>query len=238
MFRPKLGLTLLLFFLAAVFCALGYWQLQRKAEKEILFDQYENAPLMDLSAAASDGKRFAQVEGYGRFDPARHILLDNRIFNGRAGVHVLTPFTLGDGQTILVNRGWLPMPPDRRTLPAVPTDGGPRVVSGRLNRLTTAGPRLGDADSLDPAQWPQLVTYLDREPLEEALGTALFPWLLQMDAGLEGGFEDRQWKAAVMGPETHGAYAVQWFALAGAAVIIWITLGYRETRRRDEEMTE
>lgn len=238
MFRPKIGLTLLLFFLALVFSGMGYWQSQRKAEKENLFDQYENAPLIDLSAAASEGDRFARVEGFGRFDPVRHILLDNRTFNGRAGVHVLTPFTLGDGQTILVNRGWLPMPPDRRTLPAVPTDDGPRVVAGRLNTLTTAGPRLGDADRLDPAQWPQLVTYLDRAPLEEALGTPLSPWLLQMDAGLEGGFEDRQWKAAVMGPETHGAYAVQWFALAGAAVIIWITLGYRETRRRDEETTE
>ena len=55
MFRPKIGLTLLLFFLALVFSGLGYWQLQRKAEKENLFDQYENAPLMDLSAAASEG---------------------------------------------------------------------------------------------------------------------------------------------------------------------------------------
>ena len=238
MFRPKIGLTLLLFFLTLVFSGMGYWQLQRKAEKENLFELYNNAPLMDLSEAASDGKRFARVEGFGQFDERRHFLLDNRTFNGRAGVHVLTPFTLGDGQTILVNRGWLPMPPDRRQLPAVPTDGGHRTISGRLNTLTTAGPRLGDADRLDPGQWPQLVTYLDQEPLEAALGTSLPPWLLQMDDGLEGGFENRQWKAAVMGPETHGAYAVQWFALAGAAVIIWITLGYRDNRNRDEEKTE
>ena len=238
MFRPRIGLTLLLFFLALVFSGMGYWQLQRKAEKENLFEQYKNAPLMDLSEAGSSGKRFARVEGYGHFETQRHFLLDNRTFNGRAGVHVLTPFTLGDGQTILVNRGWLPMPPDRRQLPAVPTDSGPRTISGRLNTLTTAGPRLGDPDRLDPKQWPQLVTYLDREPLEAALGTSLPPWLLQMDDGLEGGFENRQWKAAVMGPETHGAYAVQWFALAGAAVIIWITLGYRDSRHRDEEKTE
>lgn len=237
MFRPKPGLTLMLFFLALVFSGMGYWQLQRKAEKEILFEQYENAPLMDLGSAITSGQRFVQTEGYGRFDTKRHFLLDNRTFKGRAGVHVLTPFTLGDGQTVLVNRGWLPMPPDRRTLPDVPTDSGPMTISGRLNTLVTAGPRLGDADKLDPAQWPQLVTYLDQEPLEEALGLPLAPWLLQLDASREGGFEDRQWKAAVMGPETHGAYAVQWFALAIAAVIIWITLGYRETRRRDEETT-
>ncbi len=30
-----------------------------------------------------------------------------------------------------------------------------------------------------------------------------------------------------MEPATHGGYAVQWFALSLAAVIIWITLGVR-----------
>lgn len=238
MFRPTIGLTLSLSVLTLLFSGLGYWQLQRKSEKEDLFEQFENAPVMEISQAAVKGQRFARVEGYGRFDPERHFLVDNRTFNGRAGVHVLTPFTLGDGQTILVNRGWLPLPPDRRQLPAVPTDDLPRTISGRLNRLDTDGPRLGEADRLSSSQWPQLVTYLDQEPLSEALGTTLPPWLVQLDSTVEGGFDGREWKAAVMGPETHGAYAVQWFALAAAAVIIWIALGYRNAGRKDEEKTE
>ena len=67
MFRPTIGLTLLLFFLAMVFSGMGYWQLQRKAEKENLFEQYKNAPLMDLSEAASNGST-------AFFDPAVRIV--------------------------------------------------------------------------------------------------------------------------------------------------------------------
>lgn len=231
MFKPTIALTILLFLLAALFASLGYWQLQRKAEKAALFEQFEDAPALDVTAAIDQGRRFARVDGFGRFDTDRHLLLDNRMFNGRAGVHVLTPFTLGDGRTLLVNRGWLPLPPDRSSLPEVPTDGASRTIRGRLNRLESDGPRLGEPDRLDPDRWPQLVTYLDREPLEEALGTALPPWIVQLDADQPGGFGDRSWKAAVMPPETHGAYAVQWFALAVAALIIWVTLSYRKPGR-------
>jgi surfeit locus 1 family protein len=228
----------MLSFLALVFSGLGYWQTHRKAEKQLLFDHFENAPMMELGQAAKAGERFARVQGFGRFDPVRHFLLDNRTLNGRAGVHVLTPFVLDDGQTVLVNRGWLPMPPDRSQLPDVPTDSRPRTLHGRLNVLATEGPRLGDADLLVPDQWPQLITYADPEPLGQALGTPISDWLVQLDADAGDGFEDRQWKAAVMGPEIHGAYALQWFALAAAAVIIWFTLGYREAGRRKKDSVE
>ena len=30
-----------------------------------------------------------------------------------------------------------------------------------------------------------------------------------------------------MEPATHGAYALQWFSLAAAAVVIWLLLGLR-----------
>lgn len=235
MFRPRLGSTLALSLLTLVFSALGYWQLQRKAEKQLLFDGFENAPVMELGRAVDEGRRFARVEAYGRFDRFRHFLVDNRTLNGRAGVHVLTPFVFDDGQTILVNRGWLPLPPDRRQLPDVPTEDRSFTIRGRLNTLATEGPRLGEADRLDPQEWPQLVTYLDPEPLGVALGAPLPGWLVQLDEEMDGGFAGRQWKAAVMAPEVHGAYALQWFALSAAAVIIWITLGYRHAGRRNKE---
>lgn len=238
MFKPTIALTLLLFVLATLFASLGYWQLQRKAEKTALFEQFENAPALDIARAVEEGYRFARVDGFGHFDTERHILLDNRTLNGRAGVHALTPFILGDGHVILVNRGWLPMPPDRLTLPEVPTDGSSRTIRGRLNYLETDGPRLGKPDRLDPGRWPQLVTYLDRKPLEEALGTVLPGWIVQLDADQAGGFGDRSWKAAVMPPETHGAYAVQWFALALAALIIWVTLSYRKPQREQRKTEE
>jgi len=206
-FRTSIKLTLLLLALALLFARLGWWQLERKTEKQLLFEQFG---------------------AYGHYDPSRHVLLDNKIFNGRAGVHVLTPFTLDNGAGILVNRGWLPLPPDRRSLPAVKTDDSLRTINGILNKPSTGGPRIGEPDVLVVDRWPQLVTYLDLDSVSVALNTPLEPWLLQLEPEDESGFAGRQWQAAVMGPEVHGAYALQWFSLAAAALIIWITLGIRK----------
>ena len=236
-FRPSIKLTLALFILALIFMRLGIWQADRKAEKQMLFEQFENAPVLSLEEALRQQKRFARVEARGRYDPDRHILLDNKIFNGRAGVHVLTPFSLENGTQILVNRGWLPLAADRRSLPAVPTDGRERIVRGIFNRPSTGGQRLGEADIVKRDDWPQLITYLDMNSVGEALDTTLEPWLVQLDADDASGFEDRQWQAAVMTPEVHGAYALQWFALAAAALVIWIILGIRRARSGSRETT-
>ena len=227
-FRTSVKLTLALLALALLFARLGWWQLERKAEKQLLFEQFANGPRLSVEQALERGEMFARVEAHGRYDPARHVLLDNKILNGRAGVHVLTPFTLGNGRQILINRGWLPLPPDRRSLPAVETDDSLRTIAGILNKPSTGGQRIGEPDVLVADRWPQLVTYLDLDSVSTALNSSLEPWLLQLEPEDESGFEGRQWQAAVMGPEVHGAYALQWFSLAVAAFIIWITLGVRK----------
>ena len=225
-FRPSIKLTLTLFILALLFLRLGFWQLDRKAEKESLFERFRSAPELGIEQALAAEEVLARVEAYGRYDPERHLLLDNRIWKGRAGVHVLTPFTLADGRSLLVNRGWLPLAPDRLSLPEFATDGDARSLRGRLVRPSVGGPRLGGADELAD-RWPQLVTYLDLDAAGTALDMPLQPWIVQLDAADESGFGDRQWTPAVMTPQVHGAYAVQWLALAAATVIIWFTLGLR-----------
>ena len=227
-FRTSVKLTLALLALAFVFARLGWWQLERKAEKQLLFERFDNAPVLVIGEALELGEKFTRVEAYGRYDPLRHVLLDNKILNGRAGVHVLTPFILADGTEILVNRGWLPLPPDRRSLPKVKTDDSMRAIKGILNDPPTGGPRIGMPDTLEADRWPQLVTYFDLDSISAALDASLEPWLLQLDRADSSGFEGRRWQAAVMTPEVHGAYALQWFSLALATLIIWITLGVRK----------
>jgi surfeit locus 1 family protein len=231
-FKPSPGLSVSLFAIAVACLWLGNWQLERKEEKQTLFDQFENAPLLGIEEALKQDRRFSRVQAYGHFDDTRHVLLDNKILNGRAGVHVLTLFILYNGGAILVNRGWLPLPPDRRHLPPVPTMRSARTINGILKKPSTDGPRLGKPDELVTDEWPQLVTYLDLETVSDALGTPLHPWLLQLDPAEPGGFEGRQWKAAVMGPEVHAAYAFQWFALALATIIIWLTMGVRRAQQQ------
>jgi len=235
-FRPSFRLSLILITLMALFLRLGLWQLDRKAEKTLLFERFESAPEMGIEQAIASRQEFARVEAFGRYDPQRHVLIDNRISNGRAGVHALTPFQLSDGRWLLVNRGWLPLPPDRSSLPAVPTDESPRTIRGRLAAThSSSGPRLGEADILLTDRWPQLVTYFDLAAISSALGEPLQPWIVQLDAEDASGFGDRQWSPAVMEPSVHGAYAVQWLALSLAALIIWIALGLRRGEQLERQ---
>jgi surfeit locus 1 family protein len=230
-FRPSIKLTLVLLALTVVFFRLGLWQWDRKAEKVLLFDSFENAPVRTIGQALSSTAPFVRVEAEGHYDPVRHTLLDNRIFKGRAGIHVLTPFTLPDGRNVLVNRGWLPLAADRRSLPEFDTAPTKQRISGILTRPVTGGHRVGDADKLVQDQWPQLMTYLDLDSIGAATEKSLEPWVLLLDATDESGFEDRQWRAAVMEPKMHSAYALQWFSLAAAAVVIWLVLGVRRARQ-------
>lgn len=226
-FRPSLPLTLLLAALALLFLRLAVWQWDRQLEKLALFDRFEQAPAMPVEQAIEETREFARVDAVGRYDPVRQLLLDNRVFQGRAGVHVLNPFQLAGGSTILVNRGWLPLSPDRRSLPEFDTPQGSYTLRGRLARPPAAGPRLGDPTPLLANRWPQLVTYLDLAAASAVLDVELQPWLLLLDPDDPSGFEDRHWQPSAMRPEVHRAYAVQWAALFLTAIVIWIVLGFR-----------
>ena len=233
-FRPSFLSTLTLGGLVLVFFRLAVWQLDSKAEKEILVDQFDNAPTLMLTDAIEREVRFARVTLSGHFDQ-RSVLLDNKVFRGRAGVNVLTPLLLKSGQSLLINRGWLPLSPDRRTLPLVPSPTQTISISGILNTPPISNIQLGEPDLLNSEEWPKLVTYLDVNTLSDRLGVELLPWVIQMDATDNHGFEDRHWQAATMTAAKHGAYAVQWFALALGAFGCWLMLALRRSKFQTED---
>lgn len=229
--RPSVALTLVLLPLAGLAVWLALWQLDRMNEKQDMFDQFENAPSLGLSEAVNDERAFAHVQASGQYETAWHLMLDNKMQDGRVGVHILSLFRPDQGVPILVNRGWLPLPPDRRNLPEFSTPSGHLVISGILNRPAEGGIQLGEPTRLDHLNGPLLITYLEMDEIERALGTDLSPWLIQLEARNDTGFGHRDWKPAVILPAQHRAYAVQWFALALAIVIIWLVLGWKRGQR-------
>ena len=163
----------------------------------------------------------------GEWEGERHFLLDNQVLSGRPGVHVLSPFRVADGSLLLVNRGWLPMAPDRRSLPTVPETRGPASLSGHLEALRTPGKRLGEEQATENSPWPRLVTWPDLDEMAGALGEPVYPKVLYLKADHPAGFEGRNWSPVVMGPKKHRAYAVQWYALCLTALVAWIVLAMR-----------
>lgn len=231
-FRPGWALTAVLAVLGLVFLSLGNWQRERAQGKDISQAAFDTAPLVtSLGGSPPDWARAVLT---GRLDLARHLLLDNKLYRGRAGVHVLTPLELAQsGELVLINRGWLPLPPDRSALPEIPTPGDLIEVRGRLAPISQPGVQLGEPAALQPDRWPQLMVYPDWDRIETALGREVHDKVLYLDADHDAGFEDRNWTPFTMGPDRHRAYAVQWYGLAITALVIWLVLGFRAGRSKD-----
>ena len=229
-FKPSFTATVVLFLLAVLFANLGMWQTRRGEEKSVTEQQFVSADILPLNQAIENGSRFAHINVSGHYDTRRHILLDNQVWNGRAGVHVFTPFYTVDGTAILVNRGWLPLPANRQIMPGIPTPQRETVLTGRLNTFPVPGRSLGGADELKTDQWPQLVTYLKAADISESLGMMLSEWIVQLSASEQAGFDGRDWQPVYLSSQKHKAYAFQWFALAGISMVLWVFNGIRKER--------
>ena len=228
-FKPSIASTTSIFLLIALFANLGLWQTKRAAEKSATEQLHQAATPHVFEQALKEKKRFARIDVTGHYDPIRHILLDNQIWNGRAGVHVYTPFNSLGGTTILVNRGWLPLAADRQSMPEINTPQHQTVLSGMLNIVPVPGRILGRADQLDKDQWPQLVTYLNLEDIAGSLDAPLENWVIQLSDADQTGFEGRDWKPVFMSSRRHKAYAFQWFALATVSFVLWLLISFRKS---------
>ena len=227
-FRPPISLTVVLLIFASLFIMLGNWQTRRAAEKAETEQQHQSATSLTLETAMSGNSRFSKIRVSGHYDKSRHILLDNQVWNGRGGVYVYTPFYTTGGISILVNRGWLPLVPDRQVMPEIPTPNNELVLTGMLNTPPKPGRMLGPADKLQKDKWPQLVTYMNIEDISGALDAPLESWIIQLSKAEQTGFEGRDWKPVFLSSSRHRAYAFQWFALAAACFVMFILIGFKK----------
>lgn len=219
---------------AGICMAAGFWQLDRAAEKRALFQAFargDAAPAAERlpGDGAAPGQRYAPLQLTGRYLPDRQVLLDNMSLGGRPGYQVLTPLQTDDG-VVMVNRGWVPADGDRSRLPDIGVDGGVRTLRGRLDLLPRPA-LVAPPPAVDPgAPWPRRALFPTPEALAAETGLPLRRFQLLLDPGQPDGYA-REWQPAVMGPERHLGYAVQWFGLAATVVVIFLLLARREARR-------
>ncbi len=224
--------------LLVLLIALGLWQLDRAQQKTVMLEmqaQRKDEPDIVLTAdmpESINGLRYHNASVSGRYDINHQFLLDNQIVAGKAGYFVLTPFIIEQtNRAILVNRGWLPLNKDRRHLPEIGFAQEDQRISGRINNFPSVGIKLEGAEI--PAKgWPSVVQLVDTRVLEPLLGYSLFDFQLQLAPDQANGYL-RDWKIYnFMPPEKHIAYAVQWFGLAAALVILFFLYGLKYERRR------
>ncbi len=223
-FAPRLLPTILAAGAVVMFAALGNWQLDRADQKRAMARDFTaGGPAIEWRRLPPDAPRYQRVKVRGHYDAGHQFLLDNMSHESVAGVHVLTPLVLDNGDAVIVNRGWLPYGATRQDLPDVAVDGDMRTVVGRIDNLPRPGIWLKAPEA---SGWPRLVQYPAMAELSAALGRDLATRQVLLDPGVPDGYV-REWAVPGTSPDRHLGYAVQWFAFAVLAAAIWLALGFR-----------
>lgn len=205
---------------------LGFWQLDRAAQKQAIAAEYAaraTAPKLDL--AQLDGRdphliRWRHVQATGRYAQP-DLLLDNRMRSGAVGMDVLSPFTLANGATVLVDRGWVAAAAARDHYPAIITPTSPTTINGIAGPPAFTGVRLNAAADIVETLRPGLlrIQRINLPVLEPHVGTPLEPYIVYLDPTAAHGF-DRRRPPPGNDAARHEAYATQWFTMAAILVII------------------
>ncbi|MBI4790276.1 MAG: SURF1 family protein [Chloroflexi bacterium] len=217
MSKRKIVLTTLLVLVAiGVMVRLGFWQLDRLAQRRAfnaqVTAQMQAPPLTDLLGRQDlTGLGYRAVVVRGEYDFAQQVALSNQEWQGQPGAHLITPLVVEGGpQAVLVDRGWIPyadVAPKNWSKFAEP---GTVEIRGRI-RLSQTTPipipsptqrqdtwfRVDIAALQAQVSHPLLPIYITQSP--EPTGK-LLPYRSEPNIELTEG--------------SHLGYAIMWFALA------------------------
>jgi surfeit locus 1 family protein len=232
-FRPRLGPSLATLAGLIVLVALGTWQVERLQWKESLIAQRTAqlaAPPEVLPARSGEWAAwdFRKVSTSGRFRHDLEQLFGASTHEGRLGHHVLAPLVRADGSALLVDRGWIPAD---RAHPATRREGqvdGPVAVTG------IARYRGDDAPGwFTPANRPENLMWFsyDLPALEQALGLALLPVVVEADGRPNPGGLPIGGQTRVELPNNHLQYAITWYGLALTLLGVYVAFSIRRGDR-------
>ena len=232
-FRARLWLTLATIVVILTMISLGNWQISRAQEKEERHEQIgrlSEQPAVSISndLVSIEDFKFKQVEARGTFITSHTIYLDNKMYKGTAGYHIVMPLKLAESSMhVLVNRGWVPAGRDRSILPIVTTPTDTVIVTGRAVSVPTKVFALSD-EIVAGQVWP----HLQLERVQQVTGLDLQPvMILQQDEWSDGLV--RQWDRPDSGASVSWNYAAQWYGMATIVMIIYLVLSVK--RERPEE---
>lgn len=211
---------------------LGVWQVERAGWKANLVAarnaQLAATPLASDEARALDasGLDYRLVSLTGRWDAEHLMILANRIRFGVKGENAVEPLVLPGGEAVLVDRGWYPVEQRDATLAklkqqtSTTATGLALDASGRQASRTAAGTWTGIAP----------------ESMSVGLSYRVLPWIV-----VEGGLIAENAPAPTSYPAqgferyvsdvSHVEYALTWFGLAAALVVITAVRFVIEPRR-------
>ena len=208
--------TLLVLLAMPVMTRLGFWQLERGAQRSArnrhVSQQLAADPLplagLDLSVDAQQ-LLFRAVTVRGEYDHTQQIILRGQKFRSQPGVNLITPLVLPTAdRAVLVNRGWIPYDSATPAKLAQFDEPGPQLVRGRI-RLSQLGPASAAAPQSAQRGWYRL----DITALQTQMSYNLLPVYVQQQPDENGvnGFPQREPIDIELSDGSHLGYAIQWF---------------------------
>ena len=214
----------------ALLASLGFWQLRRLGEKEALIARVEArapaAPVDIVEKASWAGLspadyEFTHTRARGRFLPGRDALIFMKPPEGfglEPGYLVLTPFALETGGVLLVERGFVPTSKVEDAAGRAPPEDAREIV-GLLRAPQSR-------NLFTPADQPGRLIWFTREPAAMAAALGLpdaAPFTLALESPRTAGPNGfpRLVAAAPEFANNHLSYALTWFSLAAALVVIF-----------------
>ncbi|QYJ97798.1 SURF1 family protein [Shewanella alkalitolerans] len=219
--------TLLVF---TILVKLGLWQLDRAAEKQAL----QQALTLKQAAAPLDYQsllalaKSESLTGYRlavKATPvdAPIILLDNQVYEGYIGylayqvMRVETETEIeADDPLLLVELGFIDSGLDRQKLPQLTELSQEVTLSGRVYQRASnplSQHLLAETGS------PMRIQNLNLPELSQTLGLPLAPAILQPKT-IPGSALPHPWQPIPMSAQKHQGYALQWFSMATAFLIL------------------
>jgi surfeit locus 1 family protein len=151
------------------------------------------------------------------------VLIRSQVELGQAGFHVITPLVIGQGEAVLVNRGWVPLTMDSTPVEATPP-AGDQVITGWVETSATRpafGPEAQPGEGV-------VFNRVDIAKIEEQMPYELLSvYLVQM------GERGNELPLLLSPPDfesegPHLSYAVQWFGFATVVLLGWFFLVRRK----------
>jgi surfeit locus 1 family protein len=235
-FRPLLWPTIFTVPAMLLLLALGSWQIQRLYWKRELIEQRQAAvsaaPVAVRSLEDAKEMEFRHVTDEGVFLHDKEIFLGATSEVGRQGYQILTPLLEPGGRMVFVNRGFIPAELKDPAGRAAGQLAGTVRVQGLL-RLPPAGRPAwflpDNRPDLNYWFWVDLPAMSAADKLEPDRVASFY---IDADASPNPGGWPKGGVTRLALPNDHLQYAITWFSLAVALMVIYFLFHRRDAGTR------
>ena len=218
-FKSKILIFAIIF--VPITISLGFWQLDRAEEKrEIIanYDELLTSEPINLNIKTIY-KNWQPITTIGRFKDIV-IFEDNAILSGRAGFKIYHLFENGDGSYVFVHRGFIERNMVKNNLPLINTPKGKQSLEGSV-LIKEDNSFVQDIEESDARiiQEFNIERLINKFPILK--DRYLHPFLFNLDIRDNKKFLAIE-KPVNMAASKHIGYAIQWFGLCIALIILTI----------------